>query len=206
MMGLVQAVIFDFGGVLMRTGDPAGRREWEARLGLSAGMLEHAIHGSDLWVKTQSGLVSPNDYWAQTAATLGAAESDIPLLRHDYFRDDHLDPGLMSFIATLRQAGYKVGLLSNDALTLETKLRDELAIYDAFDAVVISAQIGVMKPDERAYLAMTQALGVTPTEAVFIDDNAANIDGASRAGLWAIRYEAGMDVQAALAPYLAKES
>ena len=206
MIGLIRAIIFDFGGVLMRTGDPAGRREWETRLGLSTGMLERAVHGSDLWVKTQSGLVSPDDYWAQTAAALGAAESDIPLLRHDYFRDDHLDPGLMSFIATLRQAGYKVGLLSNDALTLETKLRDELAIYDAFDAVVISAQIGVMKPDERAYLAMTQALGVTPTEAVFIDDNAANIDGASRAGLWAIRYEAGMDVQAALAPYLAKES
>lgn len=206
MTGLVQAVIFDFGGVLMRTGDPAGRREWEVRLGLPAGALERAVHGSDLWLKTQSGLVSPEQYWAQTAAMLGVAASDIPLLLHDYFRDDHLDPDLMRLIATLRQAGYKVGLLSNDALTLEARLRDDLAIYNDFDAVIISAEIGVMKPDERAYLAMTQALGVKPTEAVFIDDNAANIDGAHRAGLWAIRYEAEMDVRAALAPYLAKES
>ena len=97
----------------------------------------------------------------------------------DFFRDDHLDTDLVALIAALRQQSYKVGLLSNDAVTLEDKLRRELKIYDAFDAVVISAAIGAMKPDRAAYDAIAQALDVPLAACVFIDDNVANVEGAT---------------------------
>lgn len=197
---MIKAIIFDFGGVLMRTADAAGRREWEARLGLAAGELEQIVHGSDLWMQAQRGQVSPEEYWQGVARILKV--SDIQALRHDYFRDDHLDLDLMALIAGLRRQGYKVGLLSNDALTLEDRLRRELNIYDAFDAVVISAGIGAMKPDRAAYDAIAQALDVPLDSCVFIDDNLANVEGARLYGMQAIRYRAGMDVHAALEPIL----
>jgi putative hydrolase of the HAD superfamily len=197
---MIQAVIFDFGGVLMRTGDPIGRREWEARLRLPQGELERIVHRSELWMKAQRGLITADDYWAGTAARLQISAADLPALRAAYFGDDRLDPDLMAFIAALRHNGFKVGLLSNDALTLEHKLRHDLAIYDAFDAVVISAAIGVMKPDPRAYQAIAQALGVESGACVFIDDNQENVEGARKAGMAAVHYRAGMNVRAALAP------
>jgi putative hydrolase of the HAD superfamily len=199
---MIKAVIFDFGGVLVRTGDPVGRREWEKRLGLPAGELEHVIHGSDLWLDAQRGMISVDAYWQGVAALLNVPAQDIPTLRDDYFRDDNLDHDLITLIGRLRHAGFKVGLLSNDALSLEAKLRDVFAIDDQFDAVVISAAIGIMKPDARAYEAIAQALNIAAIECVFIDDNLANVEGARRAGMQAIHYVKGMDVQAALDPLI----
>jgi putative hydrolase of the HAD superfamily len=199
---MINAVVFDFGGVLMRTGDPVGRREWEAQLGLAPGRLEQIVHGSEAWIKAQQGQISVEDYWGAVAAELNIAAERMPALQVDYFRDDSLDYDLVKVIADLRSIGYKVGLLSNDAITLETKLRDQLAIYDAFDAVVISAAIGVMKPDPDAYHAIARALGVEVATCVFIDDNPANIEGARRVGMRAIHYRAGMDLRAALSGYL----
>ncbi len=195
---MITAVIFDFGGVLMRTDDPAGRRAWEARLGLPAGELERVVHGSDPWIAAQRGQITPDAYWLWVRTHLSISAADLPALQYDYFRDDRLDPDLVALITSLRGDGYKVGLLSNDAPTLEDKLRRELAIYDLFDSVIISASIGVMKPEPAAYYAIAAALNVHTDECVFIDDNAANIEGARRVGMQAIHYRAAMDVRAAL--------
>ncbi len=199
---MIKAVIFDFGGVLMKTGDPAGRREWESRLGLQPGDLERVVHGRRSWLEAQQGKMTPAQYWQDVVNFLGISAAALPQLQHDYFRDDRLDQDLMALIGSLRKAGYKVGLLSNDVPTLEHKLRGELGIYEAFDRVIISALIGVMKPDPRAYEAIVTALGVSASESVFIDDNAANIDGARKFGMAAIHYRAGQDLRAALYPIL----
>ncbi len=198
----IRAIIFDFGGVLVHTSEPVGRRTWEAKLGLAAGELEQVVHGSDSWRKAQCGLITPETYWSEVLLTLHLTEADLPALKADYFRDDRLDLDLVALIQSLRQDGYKIGVLSNDALTLEHKLRNELAIFDVFDAVIISAAIGVMKPDPVAYQAITEALGVAPQEAVFIDDNQENVEGARRFGMLALPYHAGMDLRSALQPLL----
>lgn len=199
---MIRGVIFDFGGVLVRTADPAGRRKWESRLGLRAGDLERAVHGSDLWILAQRGEMTPDAFWAAVAERLGVAEPDIPALRADYFADDHLDPALMALIADLRARGWPVALLSNDSAALEAKLRDELGIYDAFDQVIISAHIGHMKPEAATYRTAAAAIGLSTPECVFIDDNPANVDGARAVGMAAIHYRAGMDLAAALQPIL----
>ncbi|HLY25488.1 MAG TPA: HAD family phosphatase [Aggregatilineales bacterium] len=195
---MIRAIIFDFGGVLLRTGDPVGRREWEQRLGLPAGRLEQIVHGSAAWLEAQRGAISPDAYWIQVADTLNIPPEDLPALQHDYFREDLLDTSLMALAASYRARGYWLGLLSNDSVTLEGKLRDTYRIDQAFDAIVISAKVGVLKPDSAAYQAILDALKASPQEAIFIDDNAANVEGARRVGMHALHYQAGMDVQAAL--------
>ena len=194
----IRAIVFDFGGVLVRTATPNGRREWEDRLGLPAGELESVVHHSGMWIKAQRGQLSHAAYWQAIADNLGIPEADISQLQQDYFRDDQLDQALMTLIRDLRQRGYKIGLLSNDSAALEQKLRADLAIFDSFDAVVISANIGVMKPDPGAYEAICTALDVAANECVFIDDMRANIDGAEWFGMRGIRYVANMDLRAAL--------
>ncbi|MEP7284566.1 MAG: HAD family phosphatase [Chloroflexota bacterium] len=193
-----KAIIFDFGGVLMRTADPVGRRDWEQRLSLAPGDLERLVHGSQLWLNAQQGLISADEYWQGTARRLRISDEDLTVLRSDYFRDDHLDLKLVELIGKLRNVGYKIGLLSNDALTLEQKLRVDLGIYDAFDAVVISAAIGVMKPDPRPYETIVLALGVISAECIFIDDNLANVEGARACGMTAIHFHADMDLASEL--------
>jgi putative hydrolase of the HAD superfamily len=189
----IRAVIFDFGGVLMRTAQPAhGRIEWEQRLGLEAGELERIVHRGELWKHAQLGAISYDEYWQGIGKHLKLSPAQLQQLRTDYFRDDQLDQDLVALIRSLRERGYLLGLLSNDTMMLEFKLREELHIFDDFDAVLISARIGVMKPDNGIYRAMLSLLNIRPVNAVFVDDNLHNVAAAHYLGIAGLWYQRGM--------------
>lgn len=198
---MIRAIIFDFGGVLMRTHTHSGRKAWEAKLGLDAGDLERLVHGSDLWIAAQRGELTSDAYWLAIADRLNLSIEDLPILREDYFQGDVFDAELVRLIDTLRDQGYRLGLLSNDSLALREKLV-QLDLVRHFDAVVISAEIGAMKPEAAAYRAVAKALDVSTPECLFIDDNPVNIDGATAVGIEGLLYRSDMDVSAALATHL----
>lgn len=52
-----RAVIFDFGGVLMKTVDYSPRHQWDDRLSLPQGSVEKAVHNSDSWTQAQIGKI-----------------------------------------------------------------------------------------------------------------------------------------------------
>lgn len=194
---MLRAVIFDFRGVLLRVGEPEGRRAWEARLSLKPGELDMLIHGSDLWISAAQGQIGPEEYWDKVAERLGIARQEIPALRADFFRDEALDQELIGLVKSLRNDDYSIGLLANDLPTLGETLAD-LGIAELFDAVTISALAGAMKPDPAAFRAAASALELSVAECAFIDDNTANVDGARGVGMQALLYRPGLDVGAAL--------
>lgn len=193
-----KAVIFDFGGVLMKTVDYSPRHRWDAQLGLPSGSVERVVHGSPSWIAAQSGEIATEAYWADVAVQLRLSPDDTARLAHDFYSGDQLDLSLIALIRRLRADGHPVALLSNDVRELADKLV-HLGIADLFDPLVISAQIGVMKPNARAYRVVLDRLNVPPEAAIFIDDRMDNIDGARAVGIASLHYAAGMDVAAALA-------
>ncbi|MBN1679216.1 MAG: HAD family phosphatase [Anaerolineae bacterium] len=194
---MIKGLIFDFGGVIMRTEDPGPRLAWDQRLGLPPGSVERAVHQSDIWVQVQLGRISNDAYWKGVAELLYTTPDNMDDLRRDYFSGDRLNDDLIDLIRALKEQGYPVVLLSNDSLQLEAKLR-ELDINTLFDQVLISAKIGVMKPDPTAYRVALRALKIAPFEAVCIDDLAANIHSAEALGIHAILYRPETDIQAEL--------
>ncbi|MFQ3536329.1 MAG: HAD family phosphatase [Aggregatilineales bacterium] len=198
---MIRAVIFDFGGVLVRTQDDSGRRDWEERLSLAPGELERLVHGSNLWIEAQRGALSPEAYWQALGEQLSLNGDALEQLRYDYFKGDVLDTALLALIDRLRERGLRLGLLSNDSIALADKLA-QLDLYRHFDAVVISAQIGALKPEPEAFRAIAQMLEVSPPECIFIDDNTVNVDGAKSIGMHGLRYTAELDLPAALEPLL----
>lgn len=202
---MIKAVIFDFGGVLMLTEDYTPRHEWDKRLGLPVGSVERAVHHSDLWVQAQLGRVTYQAYWDGVAEMLRMRPDEIPPLREDYFSGDRLNYRVISLIRDLKNANYPVALLSNDIPQLVDKLRT-LEIVDLFNPILISAQIGVMKPDPTAYRVALQELKVAPHEAVFIDDSYVNIRGAQSVGMCTILFRPEMDLRGELANCLENSS
>ena len=86
--------------------------------------------------------------------------------------------GAADALARLRAAGVKTALVSN----FDTRLRPllhALALADAFDAVVISAEVLVEKPDPRIYSLACSALGLRPADCLHAGDDEANDVGAS---------------------------
>jgi putative hydrolase of the HAD superfamily len=196
-----RAVIFDWGGVLMRTRDRTRRHAWDARLGLLPGSVERTVHESEAWIRVQRGEVANSAHWRAVADELGLDAAALARLRADFYADDYLDDDLMGFIQELRHEGVGVGLLSNNS----TALRDELTalgIADAFDSCVISAEIGVMKPDPAAYHAILEALEVPPERALFVDDSPANVEGARAVGMTVVLFRPEVDLRAVVAGWL----
>jgi epoxide hydrolase-like predicted phosphatase len=196
-----KAVIFDWGGVLMRTLDYSSRHAWDHHLGLPSGAVESIVHGVPAWEQAQRGAITPEAYWEVVRESLGLDSEALAALREDFYIGDRLDKALVELIVDLHEREVLVGLLSNNTLDLY----DALAAFELdqlFDAVVISAEIGLMKPDPAAYQAVLERLGVAPQQAIFVDDFPANVDGARAVGMEAVRFTPDLDLAAVLDSWL----
>jgi HAD superfamily hydrolase (TIGR01509 family) len=194
---MIKAIIFDVGGVLLRTEDHAPRRHWEERLGLEAGGLEAIVLNSPQGKAAQLGEVSQEQHWRWVGAHFGLDDAAARRLEQDFWAGDRLDLELVALIRGLKQR-YQTAIISNYMDGLRRELREGHAIADAFDLIVISSEEGVAKPDPRIFEVTLERLGRQPGECVFIDDFAHNIAGAEAVGLQGVHYRAGMDVAGVL--------
>ena len=178
----IKAVIFDFGGVLMRTESQERRQRLAQQLGLSLDELYRLVFDGAGSREAQLGLIDPDQWWAQIGRSLGLKSRDEQqAFRQAIFAMDVLDRELVDYVRSLRPR-FKTALLSNASTRLVTTLRD-LHISDCFDVIVISAQVGLMKPDPAIYRLTLDRLGVEPHEAVFLDDVAENVEAAATLGI-----------------------
>jgi len=197
----IRAVIWDLGGVILRTHDQGPRARWEKRLGLPQHELERLVFRGEAGVKAALGQLDAQGVWIWVRDRLGLAEADRPSLEADFWSGDRIDHELVSYIRSLRPA-FKTALLSNAWSDLRGALEREWKIADAFDAVVISAEVDLVKPDPRIFrLALTE-LDVAPAEAVFVDDMPENTDAARSLGLRAVLFENAPQAMASLAQIL----
>lgn len=178
------AVLFDFGGVLTTSvlaafsafGESLGDRHLPLRL------LSEDPVGKILLVDHEEGRMSHSEFETGYAERLGAHGVDVPAdgLIARMQAGMRPDRDTIALVGDLRAQGHPVGLLSNSFGD------DCYAGFDLpalFDAVTISAEIGVRKPSRRAYLAACERLGTDPERTVMVDDLPHNIDAAARVGM-----------------------
>ena len=182
----IHAVIFDWGGVLMRTADHGFRLAWDARLGLEPGSMEQLVFGSAEWKQAQVGRLSEQAVWASLRARLNLSPEALAELRHDFWAGDQLDEELIALIRGLRPR-FKTALLSNFPASLRALLT-ELGLTDTFDAIIISGEAGVVKPNAQIYHLAAERLGVPTGDCLFVDDFVENIVGARAAGMQALHF------------------
>ena len=189
-----KAVVFDWGGVLMRTTNYTYRHRWDLRLGLAEGEVEKIVHGIPEWLRAQACSMPLDDYWKRVGNLLGLPPDDLNQLRSDFYRGDTLNAELIPWIKHLRKRGVAIGLLSNNTLDL-IEVIQKTQVISLLDAIVISAQIGVLKPSIEAYTAILTALNISADHVLFVDDFAENVDGARRAGISAILFDPQIDIR-----------
>jgi epoxide hydrolase-like predicted phosphatase len=201
---MIKALIFDFGGVLMRTRSDHSRRALEQRLGLPLRSIEDRIFSSELSQRAQRGEISEAAFWQQIERELDLPRQGMSWLEfyREFFADDFLDEELVALIRSVRPT-LKTGLISNAWDGLRELLHTRAPIADAFDVLVISGEEKVMKPDPRLYRLALDRLGVQAAEAIFLDDFKPNIDAANALGLIGVHFrsseQAQRDIRALLA-------
>lgn len=115
---------------------------------------------------------------------------------------DHPFPEMAAVVERLHQAGIPLYLLSNAPGFLDAWLRgpgrDRHPFLGHFRDYVVSGLVKCWKPDAAIYDLMCRTGRFQPQEAVFIDDNLANVDGARAFGLQAVHHRSAAETVAAL--------
>ena len=93
------------------------------------------------------------------------------------------DPQVFETISQLWQIGYKIGILTDSALSSKT-IRDILGPLSTYvHKIVSSRDVGVMKPDQQMYSTILSQLNIAPDKAVFVAHDPDEIKGALESGL-----------------------
>jgi putative hydrolase of the HAD superfamily len=199
----VDAVVFDFGGVLtvpVRTstgqwlaGDAVlpdsyatVMREWLVGDG-AAGSPVHRLETGELSVPEFERALA-----ARLATSNGQPVRPEGLLAR-MFAGMTVDTSMLALARELRAGGLRVGVLSNS--WGNEYPADVLAL---FDPVVISGEVGLRKPDPRIFALVLELLGLPAGRVAFVDDVPPNVAAAAEAGLHAILHVDAAATRAAL--------
>ena len=198
----IQAIIFDLGGVLLRTDDPQPRTALAERLGRTRAELETLVFDNPASQQAERGLVPPEQVWDAISQTIGLPSGEIPAFRKQFFGGDTVDFSLIELLQKLRPI-LTTALLSNTWIVdLPRFLAENLRITDTFDVIISSAQRQMTKPDRAIFLYALEAVQAAPGETIFVDDSGKNITAAASLGIRTVHFrnpeQARMEILALL--------
>lgn len=177
-MEVIKAVIFDCFGVLAGKGYKRIYQEAGGDLAKDGDFVTAQLHASN------TGEISNAELNRRVAGRIGKT----PDAWHSHVQSqEEPNQELLDYIKTLKTY-YKIGMLSNAYFgTAKRKFSpDQLAL---FDEVIVSAEVGMIKPEPAIYRYAAEKLGVEPTECAYIDDLPPYVEGAKAVGMQALRYE-----------------
>ncbi|MBS1880412.1 MAG: HAD family phosphatase [Actinobacteria bacterium] len=197
MVGPVEAVVCDFGGVLTTSLFEAFTKIQE----------EFGIEGQDLGAAMQllserndenplfpleRGEISEEAFLAELGGALEEVlgrEAHVHRFRHALF--DGLDPNppMIELMRELRDRGLRMAMLTNNVREWEPLWRSMLPVDEIFEAVIDSGFVGCRKPEPRIYELTVERIGVPFERCLFVDDLEVNIAAAVELGMRAVRFE-----------------
>ena len=192
----ISAIIFDLGGVLLRTEDPTPRVALAERVGVTRAELEKMVFDHPAAQLAERGAISTEAAWLAVAQSMNLPVEEIPAFRKQFFGGDRVDFSLIAFIQELRPR-CTTALLSNTWIVdLPNFLREDLQIPDTFDVIISSAQHQVAKPNPAIFRLALEAVQAAAHEAIFVDDYRPNIEAAAALGIQTVHFRSAAQAQA----------
>jgi 2-haloacid dehalogenase len=106
--------------------------------------------------------------------------------------------GSVMILKELKDSGHELHALTNWSAETFPFARDRFAFLDCFESILVSADVGLIKPDPRIFELLLERIGRRPAECVYIDDNPKNAAAAAALGLDAIAFESAGQLRAEL--------
>ena len=184
---MIKTIIFDIGNVLMKFDSFPFIKEL---LGEDEAVenVARAIFGTGYWEDLDLGMEPEEvflkmisdapDYEKEIRLTLASIDRGIK--RADYARD---------WVRDLKKRGYRILFLSNYSEYVMDSRWDVLDFLPLMDGGIFSCYVGMIKPDPEIFYKLFEKYDLNPSECVFIDDTAANIQTAKRLGLNTIHFK-----------------
>lgn len=196
-----RCLILDIGGVLEITPRTGWQDQWEARLGLPPGSVGRRL--ADVWDAGAVGTIGESEVNAQVAARLGLTPVEAEAFMADLWEEYLGTPNTELIDQVARLRGHcRLGILSNSFVGAREKESSRYRFDEIVDEIVYSHEIGVGKPDLRAFAVACTRLDVRPRDCLFVDDYPPNIEAARTAGMEAHLFDDNPGTLARIAAHL----
>jgi putative hydrolase of the HAD superfamily len=178
----IKALVVDLDGVL-RTWQRRPMSRVEADHGLPAGAIASVAFDPLRLLPAITGASSDEEWRAQISAELAARYGRKGVRAVEDWSQDRgeIDQEVLDLVTRQRELR-RVAVLTNATSRLRSDLAEH-ALDATVDAVFSSAELGVAKPDSRAFELAASALGCTPPECAFVDDSPDNVAAAAQLGM-----------------------
>ena len=198
-----KALIFDMGGVLVDLDIEDCKRAFKEGPGYTK--IDEIIdpcHQKGIYGDLEEGTLSAEDFRkiVLSDSRPGASEEDVDKAMWHILVG--IEPYKVSLLRRLAES-YELYMLSNNNAICLPRSRQIFAeagapLEEIFRKCYFSFEMKALKPSEAFYKAVMEDIGGDPETMLFIDDSQRNVDGALKAGLPAVYYEPGTDLQALL--------
>ena len=190
----VNALMFDLGGVVIEIDFARVLKRWEPISKLSFTELKATFHFDTAYERHERGEIEAAEYFAHLRdfLQLDASDDEIAAGWNAVFVADL--PEVLAAIAQARAELPCYAFTNTNPTHLAAWKAGFPAAFNGFDKYFISSDLGVRKPERRAFDAITADIGVAHEQILFFDDTLENITGAREAGLQAVYVQSPEDV------------
>jgi putative hydrolase of the HAD superfamily len=191
---MTRALIFDLGNVIVAFDYNRGYRAIEPFTPFPASEISGRIGATGLVLPFERGEVSGREFYERMAAALQISltfERFCELWSAIFLPDPLLPDGLLESL----HRRYRLVLLSNTNEIHFEMIRRTYPILRHFDALVVSHEVGALKPDERMYAEAVRRAACEPAQCFYTDDVPAFVEGGRRFGLDAVQFTGASDLQ-----------
>jgi putative hydrolase of the HAD superfamily len=181
---MIKAILVDLGGVVNTLVSNRSITAWEKKLGLKTDELYSISGNPEIRGQWALGKITEDEMWTRLFTNLNLSSEEQTNLRVDLRMSKSRNSELIKCLSGLRP-NIRIGIHSNAGV----EVRKGLMYLDGIaDAIIISADIGMAKPDPKFYKFLVEQLGNKPHEMLFIDDNLESVEAAKKAGMIGIHF------------------
>jgi glucose-1-phosphatase len=194
---MIKAVIFDLGRVIVPFDFNRGYTRLEAICGIPAAEISQRLSGTGLVPRFECGEITPRDFVRQISTHLNLETSyeDFCVIWSSIFLPDTLiHEELLRGLAR----HYRLVLLSNTNAIHFEMIRENYPLLRHFHSLVLSYEVGAMKPSPLIYQRAVEQAGCLPEECFFTDDMPDYVAGAVAQGIDAVQFRSAAQIEAEL--------
>lgn len=201
-MNSIKAVIWDLAGVVLHTVKGTFNSLLAERLGVSLDDIERLISSkeNDLWDMDE---IDDDAFYTFLLEELNMPMEKISVLRKFVLEDFYIDQEMLTYIKKI-QKSFTTALLTNFPAHVHEFMKTDWIVGGAFDHMVASCDVKLMKPDPAIYKLTLARIGCRAEETVFIDDREINVKAAEKLGINGIVYQSRSQTIADLEAILQK--
>ena len=186
----VEAIFFDFGGVLLKHADGIDHKAIEAQFDLPERTVFNCLYRDSRYKDFFVGKCTEREWISsiRSAAEKLVGEKARPMLKAVQDSKNELNPDMIVLMERLH-GRYRLGIISNTTAGLEDRLQTQFPqLIDLTEVRVGSGDLKIAKPDPEIFHHATNQMGVSLESSVFTDDTASYALAASELGMHGIHF------------------